>query len=189
MNNISTTDNKLRTPEFLGDMDNQSHWYLMQMKAAQHYRGLNNLLGRGYECFSPDITLKKRRRGKTVNVTEPLFPGYVFIKLARNCNWQSVGSTRGVARFIRFGAYPTVVPEQTIESINQNLEQSRDFVARANELRPGDKVIINDEGFSEFEAVFKCKTSQNRSIILIKHLEQVHEVYIKNEKLKLVKAM
>ena len=67
-----------------------SNWYLLQMKPTQHYRGLNNLVARGYECFSPDITIKKLRKGKKVNVTEPLFPGYVFIKLERNCNWQSV---------------------------------------------------------------------------------------------------
>lgn len=166
----------------------EKNWYLMQMKPNQHHRGLNNLLGQGYECYSPDIKVRKLKNGKRVEIIEPLFPGYVFIKLQRNCNWFSVGSTRGVAKFIRFGLYPTTVPEKTIESITLNLDSSESHVIRKNELKPGDRVIIDDEGFKDFEAVFKCETSNNRCIILIKYIEKIHEVTIKNEKLRLLKA-
>ena len=93
-----------------------------------------------------------------------------------------------MAHFIRFGAYPTVVPEETIASINRNLAQNSEQVNRINAFKPGERVIIDDEGFEDFEAVFKCEASQNRSIILVNYIERVHEVSIKNEKLRLVKA-
>lgn len=168
--------------------DIQTDWYLMQMKPAQHYRGLNNLMDRGYECYSPEIIIKKRRKGKMVDVTEPLFPSYVFIYLPRNCNWQSISCTRGVAKFIRFGAYPTVVPVQTMNSIRANVQQSQQLATHQRQLKPGDRVMIKEQSFQDFEAVFKCEVSQDRSIILIKHLEQVHEISIKNNRLKLVSA-
>lgn len=174
--------------ELAGVSDGQSHWYLIQMKSNQHYKGLNNLLGRGYQCYSPEITIKKIKKGKKINVTEPLFPSYVFIKLNRDCNWQSVSSTRGVAKFIRFGSYPTIVPDKTIESISGNLDRTEEYVLQKNMLKPGERVIIDYEEFKDFEAVFKCETSSNRSIILLNYIEKVQEVSIKNEKLKLVKA-
>jgi transcriptional antiterminator RfaH len=166
----------------------EKHWYLMQMKPNQHQRGLNNLLGRGYECYSPEIKVSKQRNGKRIEVVEPLFPGYVFIKLQRNCNWLSVSSTRGVAKFIRFGIYPSVVPEKTIASITQNLYKSAGYVVDRNEFKPGDRVIIDDECFKDFEAVFKCETSNNRCIILIKYIEKISEIIVKSENLRLLKV-
>lgn len=165
----------------------EKKWYLMQTKPNQHYRGLNNLIDRGHECYSPDIRVKHLKKGKWIDKTEPLFPGYVFIKLHKECNWFSVSSTRGIGRFIRFGTYPTVVPNKTIDIISENLKATEENIVEKKSFQPGDKVLVDDECFRHFEAVFDCEISNNRSVILIKYMEKVHEISIRNDKLKLIK--
>src|SRR5690606_503175 len=66
-----------------------------------------------FECYRP------QKHGKT---EEPLFPGYLFIRLDRQLdNWYPIRSTRGVARVISFGGEPTPVRDELIEQLRERL--------------------------------------------------------------------
>ena len=59
-----------------------SHWYLIHTKIRQERVALENLERQGFECFLPLIRVEKLRRSALVVVEEPLFPRYLFIRLA-----------------------------------------------------------------------------------------------------------
>ena len=56
-------------------------WYAVATKARDESVARANLERQDYQVFLPTISLKKRRRGRWMSVTEPLFPGYLFVSL------------------------------------------------------------------------------------------------------------
>jgi len=93
-------------------------WYAVYTKARQETVAEENLQRQGFETFLPWITQLRRRRGKWLDVTEPLFPRYLFTRL--DPAGQDIGpirSTFGVTRLVTFGDRLRAVPETLIESL------------------------------------------------------------------------
>lgn len=86
-------------------------WYTVQSKPRQEAVAAEHLLRQGYETYLPQIRLKKHRRKQWVDVTEPLFLRYLFIKVdADQQSLAPVRSTVGVAGLVRFGHLLRPVP-------------------------------------------------------------------------------
>lgn len=159
-------------------------WYLLRLKHGKHNDALHNLYAQNYEIFSPNISLVKMRNGIKEDVIEPLFPGYVFIRLNNASNWSGVIYTRGVKEFVRFGEYPTPVKDEVIEYIIDQVEESESMLNEKYELTAGDKVVISGEGFKGMQGVFKCESGSQRSMVLVSYLGKETEVQVKNTLLK-----
>lgn len=150
----------------------KSNWYLIQSKPRQHGKALKNLANQNFECYSPYVSFTKHSNNGKIDCREPLFPGYIFIKLDINCNWFSISHTRGVSKFVRFGEYPIVVPTDTVDKISENIKYFESRFREKKEFRFGENVTINRSCFDKLEAVFQCREGQERSIILIKYIQK-----------------
>src|SRR5690606_41037685 len=68
-----------------------------------NYRARENLENQGFTCFLPELSVERLRAGRRIQREEPLFPGYLFIRLDRASGWHTVRSTRGVQKLVTFG--------------------------------------------------------------------------------------
>ena len=85
-------------------------------------------------------TVEKIRRGRIVQVTEPMFSRYLFIQLdAVSSNWAPIRSTLGVSRLVSFGSVPASVPDELIEALRNTPAQEPQRL-----LAPGEKVLFVD---------------------------------------------
>jgi len=57
-----------------------SNWFVVQTKPRQEKTANLNLIRQGYETYCPDVVVKKRMKDKWVEVVEPLFPRYLFLR-------------------------------------------------------------------------------------------------------------
>ena len=95
----------------------QPRWYLVQTRPRQEARAEENLQRQAFECYRPLI---ERGQGSS----EPLFPGYLFIRLDHlQDNWYPIRSTRGVARIVAFGGQPTPVQDALIGELRERVER------------------------------------------------------------------
>ena len=79
-------------------------WHLVYTKPREERRALEHLRRQDYECYLPERPVERMRDGHRCIVTEPLFPRYLFIRLAPGTsNWLPIRSTRGVSTIVRFG--------------------------------------------------------------------------------------
>lgn len=162
----------------------EKNWYLLQAKPKQHDKALRNLIILQYECFSPNITINKLTNGVQRSSIEPLFPGYIFIKLKTDCNWVGIALTRGVSKFVRFGAYPTKINNGIINAIKLSLPGYEAIIHDHNTLKKGDLVRIKESAFADFEGVFECNIGSYRSAILIRCLEKTHRLVVNTDLLE-----
>jgi transcriptional antiterminator RfaH len=151
----------------------QNRWYLVHCKPRQDKRASENLERQGFHCYSPARRVEKLRYGRKQVLAEPLFPGYLFIRLDRvNDNWHPIRSTRGVNGIVRFNGDPLPVQDEVIEQIRARLEGA---AAQEPYLQPGERVQITEVAFSRLEAIFLANDGEERVAVLLSLLQREQE--------------
>jgi transcriptional antiterminator RfaH len=163
----------------------QVKWYLLTTKPRSEQRASDNLEAQGYEAFFPQFKNTRLRSGKRVQKVEALFPGYLFVKVeltSAQTNFNALRSTRGVGNFVCFGSDPSVVSEQLIAHLKQNLTQSIEVAQKTNtaSLNNGDPVVIRQGPFAGLQAIYECQDGLKRSILLLSLLHKKSKLSLAN---------
>jgi len=148
------------------------HWYAIHSKPRQEERALDNLQRQGFEAWLPMLTVEKVLRGKLVQVTEPMFSRYLFIRLdTEQTNWSPIRSTLGVSRLVSFGNRPAVVGDELIEALQT-------VPARAPErlFQSGQSIKIVSGPLKGLEGIFQQADGEHRAMVLIDLLNKQHRV-------------
>ena len=91
-------------------------WFAVKSKPRHELHASAELTRRGIDTFLPQIL--SRRRGGNGGAAEPLFPGYLFARLALGTpEWISARSAPGVAYFLGPVGAPSPVPDDLVEMI------------------------------------------------------------------------
>jgi transcriptional antiterminator RfaH len=148
----------------------QARWYVIQCKRREEFRALEHLERQEFSCYLPTLTVEERRNGRKLDAREPLFPGYVFIKLDDvSDNWHPIRSTRGVIQIVRFGEHPLPVQDEIVETIRERLAGNP---PRVPYLRPGERVVVTEGCFADMEAIFVADDGDERVMILMNILNR-----------------
>ena len=158
-------------------------WYLINSKPKQELRAEEHLKNQGINNILPTIEIEKIIRGKRQKVSEPLFPGYLFVELETNGqDWSKIRSTRGVRDFVRFGGVPGRVPDSVLEQLK--LLDTSETQLETNAPKAGEKIIITEGPFKDLEGIYKISNGEERSIVLLTILGKVTEMELENIKLR-----
>ncbi len=152
-------------------------WYLLYCKRSEQQRAEQHLKRQGVECYYPQVTVEKIRRGKRSSELEPLFPNYIFASFdPEKISFTTVRSTRGVMDFVRQGGKPSIAPTDLI--INLMAHEDNDFqrAALSDVLVPGDVVEVVHGQFEGTEAIYKEPDGEKRAILLINLINRQVEV-------------
>lgn len=91
-----------------------TRWCVVQTKPREEELAVANLRRQGFEAFLPLL----KERHKTEMRVVPMFPGYVFVAIAKV--WQPIASTRGVKRVITVTSdRPAFLPRGWVESLQE----------------------------------------------------------------------
>lgn len=146
-------------------------WYLLYCKRGQLLRAKEHLERQNVHCFSPMIALEKLVRGKRTQVSEPLFPNYMFIEFdPESIHTTTIGSTRGVSHFVRFGNQPAIVSHEVITALRNEPPPPASIVSEL--AQPGDTVRIIGGEFEGLQAIYTEPDGETRSILLLNLLSK-----------------
>src|SRR6266567_2856300 len=102
-------------PEFFEPL-----WYAAYTSANHEKRVAQQLGQRSVEHFLPVYESERRWKDRRVRLQMPLFPGYVFVRMALRERVR-VLQIPGVARLVGFGGMPKALPEEEIEVLRAGL--------------------------------------------------------------------
>ncbi len=149
-------------------------WFVVRTKPKQETRACEHLALQGFEYYCPWLSRSDHSR-------EPLFPGYLFIKdQASPEPFSKIRCTRGVLGFVRFGLVTASASDFLITEIQQR-EQALQGIAR---FKSQQRVLIKSGPFADLEAVYVCQSGQDRSVILLRLLNQNNKIVIEDKLLK-----
>ena len=167
-----------------------SQWYVIQVKPRQEGRVLRRLALAAISTFLPFIEVSRRRASAKVRSLEPLFPGYVFVRLLPGhrepARWSLVRWTPGIVRILAVGETPVPVPADLVEAIEQRTSE-HGFVRMPSRLANGTRVRLHSGPFEDLEAVFDRPSSRSGRVrVLLQLLGQPTPVEVDEDCLDLV---
>ncbi|MBR9886064.1 MAG: transcription/translation regulatory transformer protein RfaH [Oceanospirillales bacterium] len=150
-------------------------WYALQHKPAQGDRAVQHLQNQEIACFYPKIEVEKIKAGKRTKRLEPLFPGYIFVKLEQtDPMWAKLRSTRGVLRIVSFANKPAAIADGVIEHI----KASMGMVAEQGGIKAGQAIELDDGPFKGLGAIFQAYDGEDRAIVLISFMQKQQRVSV-----------
>ncbi len=150
--------------------DREPHWYAAYTCAQHEKRVAAELHTRTIENFLPLYTSVRRWKDRRVTLELPLFPGYVFVRLAL-CDRLRVLQIPSVVRLVGFNGQPAALPDEEMEILRSGLCQS----LRAEPhpfLTVGRRVRITGGPFAGLEGVFKRKKSSLRVVVSLSLIQR-----------------
>ncbi len=149
--------------------DDALRWYVIQTQRKQEQRAEDNLRAWMVETFYPKLKEARYNRytGQRADIIKPLFPSYIFARFKARALLHKIHFTRGVSKVVNFGSGPASVDDEVLSLLKENLEQDG-YIRFQNELKKGDKVVVNDGPLKDFSGIFEREmpASQRVSILL-----------------------
>ncbi len=149
-------------------------WYVLKTKPHAERQVSNVLQGRGIVVYLPML--------KRLRLFEPLFPGYLFLKIdCETDEYLRSRSAPGVSYILNADGVPIPVIDDLIEEIRRRVdrENNLDPISR---FKPGDRVVVKAGPFRDIEAIFdRALTPQGRCLVLLQMLGRLTRVQVNVE--------
>ena len=145
-------------------------WHAAYTIANHEKRVAQQLTWRSVEHFLPVYESVRRWKDRRVRLQLPLFPGYVFVRLALRDRLR-VLAVPGVARLVGFDGRPTVVPAEDIEAIRACLERNRDVQPHPY-VRCGQRVRVLSGPLAGLSGIVVRQKNRTRFVVSFDVLER-----------------
>lgn len=165
MNGTASTEGAVRVgAQFEPDLL-LPHWYALYTCPRHEKRVAEHLQNRAIECFLPLYEALHRWADRRVKVQLPLFPGYLFVRVALRDRLQ-VLETPSVVRIVGFSGRPVPLPDADIEILRSGLA-ARLRAEPHTYLTVGRRVRIKTGPFQGLEGILKRKKDNFRLVLSI----------------------
>ncbi len=105
------------------------NWYALSVRSRHEFVARDELQKKGIETFLPSVMQLRQWRDRKKNVEFPVFPGYLFVAVARCAeNFLRVVQTHGTVALISLEpGHPTPVAPEEIEALKTVIASGRPF--------------------------------------------------------------
>jgi transcription antitermination factor NusG len=141
----------------------EQRWYAAYTSANHEKRVAEQLEVRSVERFLPLYESMRRWKDRRVKLELPLFPGYVFVRLALRDRLQ-VLQVPGVARLVGFNGLPCALPDSEIEAIHTCLVRKAAFEPHPY-VQVGRRVRVKAGPLEGLEGIVIRKRNRLRFVI------------------------
>jgi transcription antitermination factor NusG len=141
----------------------EAHWYAIYTRANHEKRVAAELCARRFEHFLPLYSSVRRWKDRRVSLDLPLFPGYVFVRLAL-CERLPVVQIAGVVRLVGFNGVPAALTDTEIEIMRSGLSE-RTRAEPHPFFTPGRRVRMIAGPFRGLEGMLKKRKNILRVVV------------------------
>ena len=152
----------------------EQRWYAAYTCAQHEKRVAEQLAKREVEHFLPLYPSVRRRKDRRVCLTLPLFPGYVFVRLALQDRLR-VLQIPSVVRLIGFGGLPTALPDGEVEILRSGLVDQLHAEPHPF-LNVGRRVCIVRGPLAGLEGILRCKKNNFRLVVSVELIQRAFAV-------------
>jgi transcription elongation factor/antiterminator RfaH len=112
-----------------------SEWFVAQTQPRKEAVAMQNLQNQGFMAYCPRVKRTRRHARRFETVSEPLFPGYVFVGIdVSEQPWRSVNGTFGVSRILTDGARPVALQDGLVEQLMSVTGAHKDMAGHAPQV-------------------------------------------------------
>jgi transcriptional antiterminator RfaH len=129
-------------------------WYCARTKPKHEHIAAANLRRQGgFPVFHPRLrSTQTTFRGVVKQITEPLFPGYIFVRCNLDESLDTLRHTSGVSSLVSFGLRIPEVPQDIISELMECFGND-ETLTMERQPAPGDVVNVTTGAFFGMQAV------------------------------------
>jgi transcription antitermination factor NusG len=137
----------------------------------QHEKAIAQILSaKGLEVFLPLYNATRRWKDRTMHLSLPLFPCYLFLRGMKERRLEVV-TTPGIVSILSINSEPATIPESEIESVRKAIEWGN-RVEPHPFLRCGDRVRVISGPLQGLEGILVRKKNLYRLVLSVEILER-----------------
>lgn len=141
-------------------------WYVVNTKPRNEERAATNLINGGIEVLAPKLKLRKYKEGKFVQIVEPMFPNYIFVRIHPVDEYRLVKYARGVKTIVNFGGKIVPLQDEMIEFIRARLDEGV-AVIKKEQLHKGEKVVVQEGPFKGLSGIFESELDGKERVAIL----------------------
>ena len=145
-------------------------WFAVQVAPRSEKRVATMLEYKGYKQFAPMYVAHKKWSDRIKKIEDPLFPGYVFVRLSGGIVGGLLCSTPGVTRILSSGGRPVPIPDHEVEAVRQLTRSGKPVPT--HHLTVGQKVEIQDGPFCGVIGIVRHVKSRMCLIVSVQLISQ-----------------
>lgn len=149
-------------------MKEEKKWYVVYTRPRWEKKVSGILMSRGIEYYCPLNKVMKQWSDRKKIVLEPLFKGYVFVKIPESLKWE-IKSVEGVLNYVYWLGKPAIVKEQEIDTIRKFLQEFRDVEVVEKQLTVNSRVMIKQGVLMNFQGII-IEVSGNKAKVNIESM-------------------
>lgn len=128
------------------------NWYVVYTIPRWEKKVAKTLDEKGIEHYCPLNKVTRQWSDRKKMVLEPLFKGYVFVRVADEGKWK-LKDIPGILNFVYWVGKPAVVRDDEILTIRKFLDEFESIEVIENQLKEKDSVIINKGIFLDYKGI------------------------------------
>lgn len=166
-----------------------SQWFAVWTRSRQEKTSAAMLEALGVPHFLPLIKDERQWSDRRKMVTVPLFPGYLFVQIARTSGLQlCVRKVPGVVNFVGNQNGPSAVPENDIHNVRALLSRGAEC-SPCPFLKAGDRVRVVRGALAGIEGMFIRCGARSRVVVSVEIIQQSVSVDVPSCDIELVEHL
>jgi transcription antitermination factor NusG len=145
----------------------QVRWYAVYTRSRHEKRIKDQLDGMSFESFLPLCEAVHRWKDRRVRISLPVFPGYLFVRIALPEFRRPVVTVPGVVNLVGRPGCPTPIEDQEIEALRTCFLQGRSLVPHPY-LAVGRRVRVRHGPLADVEGILLRRKGRSRLILSVR---------------------
>ena len=158
--------------------ERNAYWYAVYVRSRYEKKVNRVFIENSIESFLPLLETWRQWSDRKKKVSEPLFRGYVFVRIDMKSEHVKVLDTDGVVKFIGIGRTPSVISDRDIDWIRKLVREPDAVKGAVNMRPPGQKVKVTAGPFKDLEGVVVKTGRESRLVVYFDRIMQGIEVSI-----------
>jgi len=161
-------------------------WFALQTRSRTEKKVASQLGTKGVETFLPLVTEVHRWSDRQQSVHQPLFPGYVFVRIAESSRLRlSILNTMGVCGFVGIQGVGLPIPDKEIRDIRTIVANPASF-APYPFLRAGQRVRVRGGCLDGIEGTLVSANSDRSVVVSVELVRRAVAVRINGYDVELI---
>lgn len=162
----------------------EKKWYAVYTKPRWEKKVASLLLENGMEHYCPINKVVKQWSDRKKVVFEPLFKGYVFVKLEESKKWE-VKKVQGILNFVYWLGKPAIIRDEEIDVIRKFLNEFDDVQVEQKGFVVNSEVRIRQGVLMNYQGII-VEVIGNRAVVKIDNLDLQLSAHFDKKNLELV---
>lgn len=161
-------------------------WYVLYVNVRHEKKVFEKFIEQGIEGYVPMVKTIKQWSDRKKIVEEPLFTGYVFVKLLPH-ELDKPRYVAGVINYLSFGKQKAIVKQSEIDSLKYLIEKGYSLNVNSENIQTGAKVKLLLSAFKNEIATVQSIKDEN-AIVYFESLNQYIKVKVPMSALEKIKT-